>query len=129
MNFTLKKEEKLKSRKAIENLFSDGKSFSQYPLRIVYRKSTSEHHQLAVSVAKKKFKHAVDRNLLKRRLREAYRLNKSILDNQNDRFDFIFIYLSKDKKSFLEIEEAMKIILQKLVSVSNSIEDLSPSKK
>ncbi len=120
MSATFGKEEKLKSRKAIERLFTDAQSHSAYPLRIVYRVSEQEKNQFAVSVSKKRFKLAVDRNKMKRRIREAYRLNKIILADSPLRYEMMVIYLSKDKKSFLEIEKAMQVILKKLVAVSNS---------
>ncbi|ADX67738.1 ribonuclease P protein component [Weeksella virosa] len=120
MSATFGKDEKLKSRKAIERLFTDSRSYSVYPLRIVYRVSEQEKNQFAVSVSKKRFKLAVDRNKMKRRIREAYRLNKTLLDNSPLRYEMMVIYLSKDKNSFLEIEKAMQVILKKLVSVSNA---------
>ena len=118
MAFTFSKDEKLKSKKAFEKLFSEGKSFSQYPLRIVYREVKAEHHKIAISVPKKNFKHAVDRNLYKRRIREAYRLNKSILLDQPKKYELILIFLSKKNVSFVEIETAVKGILTKLASDS-----------
>ena len=76
------KTEKLKSKTTIDLLFSQGKSVSKYPLRLVYCPldfTEKEPIKMGVSVSKKYFKKAVDRNYFKRVLRETYRLNKSIL--------------------------------------------------
>lgn len=79
--------ERLKLRKNIETLFQEGEAFSVFPIRIIYRfeeiqKDSGFPAQVGFSVPKKKFSKAVHRNLLKRRLREAWRLNKHILYNQ-----------------------------------------------
>ncbi|APD07170.1 ribonuclease P [Flavobacteriaceae bacterium UJ101] len=111
--YTLSKEEKLKSKKSIERLFSEGKSFVQHPIRIVYIKNeTSDINQVAFSVSKRNFKLAVDRNRVKRLMREAYRLNKYDLNEKG--FDFILIYTSRKIKSYLLIETSIKTILEKL---------------
>ena len=72
------KNEKLKSQKAIEQLFAEGKSVSAYPLRMVYLDNQSQL-KVGVSVSKRNFKLAVHRNRVKRLLREGYRLNKNLL--------------------------------------------------
>ncbi|MFA6947145.1 MAG: ribonuclease P protein component [Pedobacter sp.] len=77
---SFKKEERLCNIKLIEKLFSDGSSFLVYPFRIVWLPEDSNSKlpvQILISVPKKKFKRAVDRNLIKRRIREVYRLHKS----------------------------------------------------
>ncbi len=78
--FTFKKAERLKSRKVIELLFKDGKSFGAYPLRLVFLKNEEPRSnapvQFTVSVPKRSFKSAVARNRIKRKVREAWRLNK-----------------------------------------------------
>ena len=86
MDFRLKKEERLTSKRTIERLFSGGSgSMAVYPLRVVWTvtSDTATEQQppvcMMVSVPKKRFRHAVDRNRLKRQVREAYRLNKHIL--------------------------------------------------
>ena len=82
-DFTFKRGERLKSRKVIEQLFKRGQSFAQYPLRIVWvdmeERRSEFPAQFALSVSKKKFKRAVDRNRIRRLVREAYRLNKHVL--------------------------------------------------
>lgn len=77
---TFKKEERLCSKKLIEGLFHNGSSFLLYPFRIVWLKHSLPANvpvQVVINVPKRRFKKAVDRNLIKRRIREAYRLNKS----------------------------------------------------
>jgi ribonuclease P protein component len=87
MDFSYPVSEKLKSKKIIDLLFSEGKSVSKYPLRLVYITHDYEENvplKMGVSVSKKHFKKAVDRNYFKRVLRECYRLNKSILTTNLD---------------------------------------------
>jgi ribonuclease P protein component len=77
--YTFKKEERLCSKKLLEELFNSGSSFLVYPFRITWLKSAlpaNARVQVVIGVSKRKFKKAVDRNLLKRRIREIYRLNK-----------------------------------------------------
>lgn len=108
MKFTYPKHEKLKSRKQIEKLFTEGKSVSKYPLRLVYFKHENNEipFQISVSVSKKYFKKAVDRNYFKRVLRETYRLNQHLLkENLNEPYSFMFLYQSKDRLSFEEINQ------------------------
>lgn len=111
MNFTYPKSEKLKSKITIDLLFSKGKSVSKYPLRLVYVESdygipedSDQKLKMGVSVSKKYFKHAVDRNYFKRVLRETYRLNKYILiDNLDKPYAFMFFYQTKDRLTYEEI--------------------------
>ena len=82
--YTFSKAERLCSKKLIERLFSGGnKSFPAFPLRVVYMSLSADESEadvsILISVPKKRFKHAVDRNRVKRQVREAYRLNKHIL--------------------------------------------------
>jgi len=107
MNFSYPKAEKLKSRTTINLLFSEGKSVAKYPLRLVYRKADlnfDKNSKMGVSVSKKYFKKAVDRNYFKRVLRETYRLNKHLLmDNLPEPYVFMFFYQTKDRLSYEEI--------------------------
>lgn len=109
MAYTYPKSEKLKSKKTIGLLFSEGQSVSKYPLRLVYVENTLENEELikfGVSVSKKYFKNAVDRNYLKRVLRECYRLNKNIIQESVDKpMALMFFYQSKEVLSYQEINE------------------------
>ena len=109
MQFTYPKKEKLKSKTTIDLLFSEGNSVSKFPLRLVYvenKEPNAEPIKMGVSVSKKYFKKAVDRNYFKRVLRETYRLNKHILiDNLEKSYAFMFFYQTKERLSYSEIEE------------------------
>lgn len=109
MEYTYPKTEKLKSKKSIGLLFSEGQSVSKYPLRLVYVENSFENEELikfGVSVSKKYFKNAVDRNRLKRILRECYRLNKSsIQESVTKPMALMFFYQSKEVLSYQEINE------------------------
>ncbi len=107
MKFTYPKIEKLKSKTTIDLLFSKGASVSKYPLRLVYISGDFGENipiKMGVSVSKKHFKNAVDRNYFKRVLRETYRLNKHLLlDNLNTPYAFMFLYQAKDRLTYEEI--------------------------
>lgn len=117
MQFTYPKSERLKSKTTIDLLFSTGKSVSKYPLRLVYVPvdlPDEEPIKLGVSVSKKYFKKAVDRNYFKRVLRETYRLNKQLLlPTGQQRYAFMFFYQTSDRLPYAEIEEKTKLLFQK----------------
>jgi ribonuclease P protein component len=121
-SFSFSKDERLCSRIAIEKLFESRHSFNQYPLRIVFRKIEAEEDtvgaRVLISVSKRKFKRAYKRNLLKRRMRESYRLNKgklmSQLKERDLSLDVAFIYLATEILSYADIEKAMQNSLNKL---------------
>lgn len=120
MQFSYPKNEKLKSHKTINRLFSEGKSVSKYPLRLVYVENTDENNSekvlMGVSVSKKYFKKAVDRNYFKRVLRECYRLNQDLLkENLQKSYAIMFFYQTKEKLSYQEIEEKTKQVFQKFI--------------
>lgn len=124
MNYTYPKSEKLKSKTTIDLLFSEGKSVSKYPLRLVYlpiNLPEVEKIKMGVSVSKKYFKKAVDRNYFKRVLRETYRLNKHLLiDNVNQPFVMMFFYQTKDKLTYQEINEKTIILFEKFNEAINN---------
>lgn len=108
LNFTYPKQEKLKKKKSIDLLFTQGKSVAKYPLRLVFTEIENAEvpFQMGISVSKKYFKKAVDRNHFKRLLRESYRLNKHIItDNLSKNYICMFFYQSKSRLSFAEINE------------------------
>lgn len=115
MSFTYGKTEKLKSKKAIAELFSSGKSISAYPLMMIYVENNIGL-QVSVSVSKRRFKHAVDRNNIKRLLREGYRLNKSLLINDEKiNHSFIILYLSKELPDFQLVNSKTKVLFSKFI--------------
>ena len=127
MNFTYPKNERLKSKTTIGLLFSEGKSVSKYPLRLVYRigeENQEEKIKIGVSVSKKYFKKAVDRNYFKRVLRETYRLNKHLLwDNLEESYSFMFFYQSKDRLSYEEINTKTIQLFEKFLQQVNKTAD------
>ncbi|XMO87955.1 ribonuclease P protein component [Algibacter sp. AS12] len=120
MNYTYGNKEKLKSKKLIDQLFTEGKSVSAYPLRLVYLGTALDNNLIAktgVSVSKRNFKTAVDRNRIKRLLREAYRLNKSIFfNNLTTQHAFMILYIGKDKPTLDLVENKMKILFEKFTN-------------
>ena len=123
MKFTYPKNEKLKSKITIDLLFSKGKSVSKYPLRLVFVESeygipeaSEQKLKMGVSVSKKYFKHAVDRNYYKRVLRETYRLNKHLLVDHLDKpYAMMFFYQTKDRLSYEEINTKTIQLFEKFV--------------
>lgn len=121
--FKFDKDERLKSRKTIESLFKTGKSFSNYPLRIVWVPIEQEFGsfpiQFTVSVSKRSFKKAVDRNRIKRQIRESFRLNKhKLYDGLNDntqQYAIMLIYSAREKLPYQEIDKAIQIIIARFL--------------
>lgn len=116
MNQNFPKTESLKSTKTIEHLFLEGKTHSKFPIKIFFLpKENIEVNLAAFAVPKRNFKSAVDRNRVKRQLREAYRLNKQLLDDiHGKKFVMLFLYLGKVKPQYAELEKAMVKLLKKL---------------
>ena len=116
--------EHLKSKSVIEQLYANGSSVTAYPLRAVFLEQDCEKQQPAavilISVAKKRFRHAVDRNLVKRRLREAYRLNKhsfvETLQQNGRRMAVSILYLDKQHHSYNHLQARLKKLLQMIIS-------------
>lgn len=125
--FTLSKDERLKSRKQIELLFTAGKKFAMSPLRIFYivndaQTVTGTNPLLfGVAASSRVFKKAVDRNRIKRLIREAYRLQKNDLlhqlKEQNKQLNVFFIYTGKDLPVYKDVFEKTGQALQKLTDV------------
>lgn len=126
--FSLGENERLRSRKLIEQLFREGKNFVVAPYRVYYfigskeldaQNSTSLIH-FGVGVSGKNFKKAVDRNKIKRLTREAYRLQKNELKETvraNQSLRLFFIYTAKELPAFSNVKEKVKIGLNKLVKL------------
>lgn len=119
--FSFKKGERLSSKKAISSLFKSGRSVASYPIRIIYSQTESEQYPaiVAISVPKRLFKKAVDRNLLKRRIREAYRLNKpefySRLQRNNTQMTMVILYQHKKILDYRTVEKGVKMALDQLL--------------
>lgn len=122
MSATYPKTEKLKKQKHIDLLFSEGKSVSKYPLRLVYV-ALNENEvpiEFGVSVSKRYFKRAVDRNYFKRVLRETYRLNKELLhSNLKQPYAMMFFYQTKERLSYAEIDAKTKLLFEKFIESIN----------
>lgn len=121
--FTLSKEERICSKKLINELFTgNGRSMTAFPLRVVFMKRTIVDDQpraaMLVSVPKRYFKHAVDRNRVKRQVREAFRRNKSIitqnLTDDHDAVAMAFVWLTNEKNPSSEVENRMVRLLTRI---------------
>ncbi len=122
MRSTFKKEEKLKKRKLIGKLFAEGKSLSAFPLRLIYLQIEHDSPykiQAGVSVSKRNFKRAVDRNRIKRLMREVYRKNKYLLyeSEHTKKHIFMFIYTGKKEEDYLMLEKQMKRLINKFLQL------------
>ena len=120
--FTFKKEERLCSQIIIEKLFSEGESFLSYPLKVVLLKTPIDcpfPAQSSFSVSKRNFKRAVHRNLIKRRMREAFRLNKNDfyekLKAEQAQLAIMFVFIGKEILDYPEIEKGMKGAMRKIL--------------
>ncbi|MDR1699033.1 MAG: ribonuclease P protein component [Prevotellaceae bacterium] len=118
--FSFSKKQRLTGETRIAKLFAEGKGFIVYPLRIIYLpdEKTDVPLRLLVSVPKKRFKRAVKRNLLKRRIREAFRLNRHNLEahlaDKDYTLNVAINYVSNEMLSFAEMEEKLIEALRKL---------------
>ena len=106
------------SEKTIDLLFLEGRSFTSSPVKLIYGSiDGAEVHKVGFGVSKKHFRKAVDRNRLKRQMREAYRINKHLLKSNNElTFALMFLYIDREKVSFEKIQDAMLALLNKLSS-------------
>lgn len=130
---TYSKNEKLKSRKALEGLFAAGKSFSVFPIKVFYTLSEIQNSSLladskerplgnvhaGVGVSSKIFKKANDRNKVKRLLREVYRTQKhplyTAMEQKTQSLDVFFLYIGKELPEYAGLKETMEKVLEKLV--------------
>ena len=121
MDYKLSKDEKLTSRTAIERLFGEGKSLMAFPLRAAYRLRPCGEHpvQFLISIPKKRIRRAVNRVTLRRRVREAYRLNRRnlllpALKDSDRGVDIAFVYLDTTPAPYSVIQEKITLLLQRI---------------
>jgi len=123
--FSYNKQEKLKSRKLIEQLFAEGKSFVVHPIKVTYmlieNSLLNTPIQISVGVSKRNFKNATDRNRIKRLLREAYRLNKlplhQHLQNTNKQIAVFIFYIDKEITELSTLQQKFLLMNEKLIKL------------
>ena len=119
MKNTLLKSDRLTSRVAISEIYDKGKHLNDYPFKIVLLKETGKAElKVVFSVPKRKFKRAVDRNQIKRKLREAYRKHKhdcqKAIESQNTRVSLFLIYLGKEIPQSEIVDDKINLLLNRL---------------
>lgn len=135
MQHTFSKSERLNSKKYIQALFTKGNAFTHYPYKVIYlplsqeragealgeksRRGNPPTAQLLFSCSKRNFKKATDRNLIKRRMREAYRLHKHLLPSDSY-FLIAYIYIAREILPYQLLEEKLKTSLKRLGNISSS---------
>ena len=116
--------EHLKSKSVIDRLYANGTSVTAFPLRAVFLEQPSEIQEptaaILINVAKRRFRHAVDRNLLKRRIREAYRTEKhhfiDTLETNGKKMAVAIMYIDTRHSSTLYIKKKMEKLLNGIIS-------------
>ena len=113
---SLPKSQRLTGRTAVSQLFQNGnsRSITCHPIRAVYRPNDQLCHRILATASKHHFRHAVDRNRVKRQIREAYRLNKHILQDLEPHLDIAFIWLSNHHKDSQIVMSSIRNILNKI---------------
>jgi len=129
---TLGKEERLKSRKLIDKVFAEGRNFNAFPYRVYYlftpgKVNAGSKHllQFGVGVSTRNFKHAVDRNRIKRVTREAYRLQKMVLQELTRQKQLpaavFLIYTGRELPQYAAVQEKIGVILNRLIKAAHEI--------
>ncbi|WP_299521920.1 ribonuclease P protein component [uncultured Lutibacter sp.] len=119
MRFTLGIEEKLKSKKVIQQLFAEGNRVKSFPLQLIYLKK--EHYsefpiKVGFTVPKRAVKLAVNRNRIKRMMREVYRKNKQLFsENINEKYIFMLIYMTNEETKYDDLELSVKKVCDKFL--------------
>lgn len=121
MDLSFGKEQRLNHKREIEALFESGEVLFRYPYKVYFKQNTGKDVDCVMfSVPKKIFKRAYKRNLLKRRMREAYRHSRHLLDPVI-KSDILFVYLSKDIYSYDQIVSRMEDVLGKICEASQKV--------
>ena len=120
--FQFPKKQRLCGEKKINSLFNYGSSITEQPLRVIYKTQKNSDNvsvKTLIIVSKKRIRRAVDRNLIKRRIREAYRVNQKSLENflqsKNSQLNIALIYQKKEITNYHVIEEKINLILSRLI--------------
>lgn len=121
MRETFRKDERLKKKNLISELFASGRSATVFPIKMIYLEYdhlSPFKIQAGVSVSKRNFKNAVQRNRIKRLMREAYRKNKSLIYNDADtkKHIIMFIYQAKEEISFDLMDRKMNQLIRKFLT-------------
>lgn len=116
--------ERLKSRKAIQRVFTEGHQFSHFPFRVFYIFENDQHHlQAGVGVSNRLFRRAVDRNRIKRHMREAYRLQKHELDHylqkSGKRISVFILYIGKELPTHVDVYTKFTGIITRLKKMAH----------
>jgi len=122
--YFFRKEHKLKSRKIIQNVFAEGNSFTVFPLKVLWLPANEQNClQTGISVGSRHFKRAVDRNRIKRLIRETYRLQKFELEEhlqkENKQLSVFIMYISKYLPDYNMLYTACSKIITKLIKAAN----------
>jgi len=123
VNYSFKKGERLKRRKLIGRMFNrEGNSFAVYPLRIIWLEAELDSDfpaQFTLSVPKRAFPKAAHRNVLRRRIREAYRLNKhqlyDAIEADEKQYAIMLIYTAREPLPYADVEKAVQKIIRKFI--------------
>ena len=121
LTYSFKKQERLTGKKTFENLLVKGQRFHVFPFTVYWQCFTNQEQpvQIAISVPKRNFKRATERNLIKRRVRESYRTNKQginkFLEDQNLQLHILVVYAATEIMEFKKIEQTVVEILNHLI--------------
>jgi ribonuclease P protein component len=126
--FSYNKKEKLKSKKQLDKIFATGKSFTVFPLKIIYNLVDEQDNiiKTGVGVSSRFFKKAVHRNRIKRLLREAYRTEKQplhiYLNNKQKRLNVFLLFVDRSMPAYSLIKEKMKLCIERIIQELNEVD-------